>query len=96
MSKTEFAGPIVTVTVGESPPYTMTCDEAARLRAVLLKVRPTGHDHLCDSGPDGEDAWVDRTEEDAFMPHVPYVGWCCHSANQRHAIDEALGIGRSP
>jgi hypothetical protein len=113
MNAIEYAGPVVTLSVGESPPYTVVCDEAARMRAVLLRVRPTWHDHLCEHGPDSEDVWVDQTDEDRFagpgtlweweegvgyvckgeaLPSKPYVGWCCWSATQRQAIDEALGI----
>jgi hypothetical protein len=117
-----YAGETFTATTGQPAQvftFSLPGGEIERLREALRKVRPTGHDHICENGPDGPDTWVDQTEEDAMInrsgmvavkweqgvgfirddnptpPHVPYVGWCCGAANQRHVIDEALGESTS-
>jgi hypothetical protein len=64
-----YAGDTITTITGQPmKPFTITLagGEIGRLREALRQVRPTGHDHLCEHGPDGPDTWVDQTEDENF------------------------------
>lgn len=78
-SQIVMAGECVTFTSGDvqrSFTVALPGGELARLRETLRKVRPTGHDYLCEHGPDGPDVWVDQTEDDAFArEHMRPVKW---------------------
>ncbi len=55
---------VVTLTFGVS--------EVERLREALRQVRPKGHDHLCENGPDDPDTWIDETA-DAPIDHTAFT-----------------------
>ncbi len=84
-----MSGETVTWTTGAEPlpAFTITPfsganpQAAARLRDALLKVRPVGHDYLCDEEFDAPDRWIEEEED-------PWV-----EGTQMQAVEWKRGVG---